>query len=136
VELLPTLERSGRVATSLLANLSNALTLWRRNATIFAEYYHNGFGVAGHVAVDSLPQALSERLARGQLFDTSRNYLATGMTLEWTPLLSLMPAAIVNVDDGSAYLMGQASWSLSDNAAAGPYATPPQVLYLQLRRHF
>ena len=60
-----------------LANVSSAMTLFNRNATVFAEYFHNGFGVAGKgTAYDMLPADLTGRLARGQVFNTSQDYLA------------------------------------------------------------
>jgi hypothetical protein len=94
------------------------------------------------------------------VFNTSRNYLAGGISLEWTPLLVLSPTFILNLNDGSAYVLVQADWSLSDNTnlifgaqiPIGPsgteygglpisdssplYAAPPMTVYLQLRHHF
>ncbi|HXI87609.1 MAG TPA: hypothetical protein VNH64_09130, partial [Parvularculaceae bacterium] len=54
-EVAPVFEPGGKVKTFGLANISDALTLFSRNATLFAEYYYNGFGVAGRgVAFDAL----------------------------------------------------------------------------------
>ena len=160
-EIIPTFEADGTTRISGLANVSSAMTLFNRNATVFAEYFHNGFGVAGKgTAYDMLPADLTGRLARGQVFNTSQDYLAGGMTLEWTPLLTLSPSLIVNLDDGSFYAAGEADWSLNDNTdliagvqvpfgpkgteygglplsgSGAPYQAVPTTAYVQLRRHF
>jgi len=161
VELVPTFEARGATRVSALANISDALTLWQRNATVFAEYFRNGFGVAGQpYDLSSLPADLTQRLARGQLFNTRRDYLAAGVTLEVTPLVSVSPFLIAGVNDGSLYLMASATCSLSDNLSliggaqlplgnAGTefgglpltpssqtLLAPPGSLYLQLRWYF
>jgi hypothetical protein len=135
--------------------------MFGRNATVFAEYYRNGFGVAGQpFNLADLPPALTDRLARGQVFTTRRDYVAGGLTVEATPLLTLSPTLIVNLNDGSALALLAATYSLADNitlvagaqAAIGPARTefgglplsetspvllaPPAQLYLQLRRYF
>ena len=63
-----------------------------------------------------LPKSLTERLARGELFTVSRDYVALGLTLEWTALLNVKPLLITNLDDGSALLVLQWVRSLSDTA--------------------
>ena len=160
VELVPTFLRSGGTAVSGLANISDAITLGGKNATVFAEYFHNGFGVVGPATVATLPPDLLARLNRGQIFNVRRDYLAGGLTLEATPLLTLSPSIIVDVNDGSLFLLFAATYSLADNASliAGVQApigpagsefgglpispinplllSPPGQVYLQLRRYF
>ena len=151
----------GQVRVSALANISDAMTLFGRNATVFAEYFHNGFGVPGQpFALTVLPPDLVDRLARGQLFNTRRDYLAGGLTLEVTPLLDLSPTLIVDLNDGSLFALFAATYSLADNVTltAGAQApiggrgtefgglpltvggqtllAPPGQVYLQLRRYF
>jgi hypothetical protein len=102
---------------SWLANIQYAWTCYARNCSGFAEYFRNDFGVSdsGSTLAD-LPAPLTDRLARGDLFTVSRDYLALGLTLEWTPLLNIKPLLITNLDDGSALLVVQAVRSLSENA--------------------
>src|SRR5579859_1042583 len=70
VEVVPTVLRRGGVRVSGIANVSDAITLFGRNATVFGEYFHNGFGVAGGpFDVADLPPELLDRLERGQVFD-------------------------------------------------------------------
>jgi hypothetical protein len=160
LELVPTFLNSGPTRISALANISDAVTLFDRNATVFGEYFHNGFGVTGNTTFATLPPDLIDRLSRGQVFDTRQNYLAGGMTLEWTPLLNLSPTLIANLDDGGVFLLGAATYSLSDDmtligGAQVPLGrhgsefgglpvspivpatvSPSPNVYIQLRRYF
>jgi hypothetical protein len=159
-EVVPVLLSDGSLRTSFLANISGAATILDRNATWFAEYFHNGFGVASGTPLDALPAALSDRLARGQVFNTGRDFAAAGMLLEWTPLTTVSPSLIVNLNDFSAFAAAEIDRSLSDNAnliagfqlPIGPdgtefggsptdatlttFATPPKTAYVRLRRYF
>ncbi len=161
VEFVPTFEDAGPTRVSALANISDAVTLFDRNATVFGEYFHNGFGGVGNdYNLASLPPDLLGRLERGQLFDTRRDYLAGGLTLEVTPLLNVSPTLIADLNDASLFALASATYSLGDNlnliagveVPIGPAHTefgglplapasptdlaPPGQIYLQLRRYF
>ncbi|MEJ2592389.1 MAG: hypothetical protein P8178_13500 [Candidatus Thiodiazotropha sp.] len=117
-EAVSTRLSDGGLRTAWLANLQYAWLCFARNCNGYAEVFHSGFGVHsnGRTFAD-LPLPLSERLARGELFTVSRDYLAMGLTLEWTPLLDIKPLLIANLDDHSGLLGVQAVRSLSDNAS-------------------
>ena len=117
-EAVPSRLSDGGLRTAWLANLQYAWRCFARNCNGYAEVFHSGFGVHsnGRTLAD-LPLPLSERLARGELFTVSRDYLALGLTLEWTPLLDIKPLLIANLDDHSGLLGVQAVRSLSDNAS-------------------
>lgn len=162
IEVTPTFDVAGNTKFSGLANIDYAMLLFgERNTTLFAEYYHNGFGVGGDTQVyDQLPAYLTERLARGQVFNISRNYLSSGMTVEWTPLLKFSPSLIANLDDTSFYASTEANYSLGDNTTllvgaqtpigpagteyggislsggTAPYVAPSSMIYVQLRQYF
>ena len=161
IEFVPTFLNRGGARLSALANISDATTLFERNATVFGEYFHNGFGVGSQdFSLATLPPDLVERLERGQLFNTRHDYLATGLTLEVDPLLSVSPTLIAQLNDASLFALVAATRSLSDNLALvggiqtpiGPartefgglplspksvtVLTPPLLVYLQLRRYF
>ena len=160
-EAIPTFVNGGGTYVSAVANISDAGKLWDRDITYFAEYYRNGFGLsAKHYALLSLPPPLIDRLLRGQVFDTGRDYVAVGARYQWTPLLEIDPTLIANLNDTSFYAIGEATYSLSDNlnlvvgarVPIGPngsefggipvlshvpvYLEQPQRFYIQLRRYF
>ena len=137
------------------------MTLFGRSATVFAEYFRNGFGTGAGVAAADLPADLEGRLIRGQIFTTRRDLLLAGMILEAHPLVRISPTLIVGADDGGLLLLLAAEWSARENlvlaagvqAALGPKASgfggtslsgdavapvlaPLTRIYLQLRRHF
>ena len=161
VEIVPTAMEQGPTLVSVLANLSDALTLAARDATVFAEYYRNGFGVGRGISnLASLPSYLTNRLARGQLFEMRHDYLAAGIALEASPLLTVSPTLLADLDDRSSYLLLAVTWSLRDNLnliagaqqpfgrsgteyggialAAGSAVTlaPVAQIYLQIRQYF
>lgn len=161
IEAIPTFVHDGPTLTSGVANISDATTLFGRDATLFAEYYRNGFGLSDrHYALDNLPAPLIDRLLRGQVFDTGRDYLAAGATLQWTPLLHIDPTLIANLNDASLYGIVQATYSLRENlnlvagvqlpigpprtefggialtGASPPFEEQPKIVYVQLRQYF
>jgi len=161
IEFVPTFLETGGARVSALANISDAITVAGHNTTVFAEYFHNGFGVTGSdVALATLPPDLLDRLARGQLFNLRQNYLAAGFTMEVNPLLDASPTLLADLDDGSLYALFQASYSLDEDltliagaqAPIGPsgsefggihlapggnvFLGSPARLYVQLRRYF
>ena len=161
VEFVPTFLDHGGTRASGIANVSYATTLLDRNASMFAEYFHNGFGVGGDkFSFATLPSDLADRLARGQLFNTRRDYLAAGLTLEVDPLLNVSPTLIAQVNDASLFALLSATRSLTDNLAlvggvqtpigparsefgglplapgGGTVIAPPLLVYIQLRRYF
>ena len=161
LEAIPTFVKNGGSYVSTLANISDATTLCGRDLTLFAEYYRNGFGLsARRYALADLSAPLIDRLVRGQVFDTGRDYLSVGATLQQTALLAINPTLISNLNDGSLYGIAQATYSLRENLnlivgsqfAIGPngsefggiplaanlpvYAGEPTLFYVQLRQYF
>jgi hypothetical protein len=116
VEAIGTRLENCSLRSSLLANMQYAWVWAGKNVNGYAEAFYNGLGVGGDGhTLDTLPDPLVNRLARGELFTVSRTYLATGADIEWSPLFTLKPLVIGNLDDGSALLVGQAVYSLSQN---------------------
>ena len=159
-EVVPTRLANGMVLTSGLANISFATQVFEKTTVLVAEYFHNGFGLTVPTALDSLPVYLSDRLALGQVFTTSQNYLALGMNMEINPLLSLGSSAIFNLDDQSYLAAANLTWSLTDNSTlyfglrlpggargtefgglalsgtSAPFATPQTAVFVQFRQYF
>jgi len=111
-DLVPTFLDSGGTRTSLAANMENAWQWGAKNVSGFVEYFRNGFGLADSYTMIDLPEDLVVRLARGQLFNTGRDYLSTGLRLEMTPLLQINPLFILNLNDQSALFSFQGTYSL------------------------
>jgi hypothetical protein len=102
----------GSTVVSFLANLDRSWTLGGRNLEGFIEVFENGFGVTSvQSGVEALPARLLDRLDRGELFNLGRQELAAGATYAWSPLTTLAPTVLLNLDDGSAYLLGRYSYS-------------------------
>ncbi|WP_133162347.1 hypothetical protein [Hyphococcus luteus] len=159
-EVIPTFV-DGQETVSALANISNARKIAGRDVTYFAEYYRNGFGLPEkRYSLDALPVDLVDRLLRGQVFDTGRDYFAAGAQLQASPLLEISPTLIANLNDASFYALIQATYSLNENltlvagaqlpigpvntefggvaltAGANVYFEQPKKLYIQLRQYF
>ena len=103
---------------SAVASLSYSWTWGGHNASGLLEYYHNGFGQPrGDYAPGSLATNtdLLARLQRGELYTLGRNYLGASATVELTPLLLLVPALFVNLDDPSALAQVVVQYGLSQN---------------------
>ncbi len=116
LQVIPTYLARHTTRTSVLMNLSNAGTFLDRNITSFIEYYHNGFGESGsEYSLSDLNADLLLRLRRGQLFVSGRDYVSAGATLEWTPLLQLLPTIIFNLQDHSSLVDLQLSRSLGND---------------------
>lgn len=161
IDATPTWLQSGGTAVSLAANIDYSWELLGKNMSGYLEYYRNGF--ASNPRLRSLAEvspALQARLARNEVFTVDRDYLAGGLRIELTPLLSFNPLLIVNLNDGSELLWAQGVYSLHEdlslyfgfNVGIGPkgtefgglpvtpgsntlYARPDQV-YAQLRYYF
>ena len=89
-----------------------------KNLSGYIELFYNGFGLKGdqHSVQDVIDQEdLFSRLLRGELFTIGRFYMASGVTLEATPLLNLNPILFLNLSDGSALLQFIGTYSLSQN---------------------
>lgn len=106
----------GRQQLSALVNGSWAGVARGHNLTLFAEYYHHGYGEPGSgYTVSQLDPELLWRLDRGESFVTGRDYLALGASWNWTPLIQLEPTVIANLHDHSTLFDAQLTWSISDN---------------------
>ena len=73
------------------------------------EYYFNDFG--GNLENSDL----LERLLRGELFASGRHYLAANVLVEMSPLWTLQPTLLCNLEDPAALLQLVSTYSLGDN---------------------
>ncbi len=104
-----------KMVTTLVTNVNYSWIGFGRNMTGTLEYYYNGFGQTGNYDFLSDPD-LFLRLARGDLFTLGRHYLAANVLVEVTPLWTVSPVLLVNLQDPSSLLQVTAQGSLGDNA--------------------
>ena len=101
-----------------VANISYSWIWGGKNVSGALEYYFSEFGQRGGrydpVSLAANPELLL-RLARGELFTLGRNYLAGSVMIELSPLWTVTPTVLANVDDPSALLQLVTQYSLSDN---------------------
>ncbi|MCY4345067.1 MAG: hypothetical protein OXE83_16050 [Gammaproteobacteria bacterium] len=115
-DLVATRLRDGGWRLSGLLNADVSLTVAGRNAYLFAEYFHNGFGVAKLPPMaEPLPSPLAQRLSRGEVFNPMRDYLAVGGNLEWHPLVNQALTLIGNLNDGSVLLQTSVTHERGDH---------------------
>ena len=81
----------------------------------FVEYYYNGLG-SSPVAEALTNEALVERLVRGEIFVTGRNYVDGMLQCELHPLINIFATVIYNLDDQSILLQPRISWDFSESA--------------------
>ena len=159
-DVVLTFEGDGGTALSGVGSFQNSWNWRNRPVTGFVEYYHNGFGVSDRRPGAELPTDLTERIARGQVFTTGRDYLAVGATVAWTPLLQVAPTIIVDLNDRSTLAIASVDYNLSDkmslvagaqvpvgprrtefggrevSAGTDEYSRPPARLFVRLERYF
>ena len=106
----------GRVHLSGLVNADYTFGVAGSPVHVFAEYFHNGFGVSKLPAdLADLPGPLLERIAvRGELFNLMRNYLAAGTSLQWHFLLHQTVAVLANLHDTSYVAQTSLNYNSSD----------------------
>ena len=99
-----------------IVNADVAFPIRDRMAYVFAEYFHNDFGMQHMPTVgEALPRQLQTALLRGEVFNLMRDYLALGASYQWHPLVTQSLSVINNLSDGSALLQGQVSVDAAQN---------------------
>ena len=106
-----------RWSLSGVVNVDYSFPVAQTSVYVFAEFFHNGFGV-GRMPddLDLLPDTLTERLGRGETFMLMRDYLALGAQFRWHALLSQSLTVIANLQDGSKVLQTSIGYDVSDAA--------------------
>ncbi len=116
-DLVATRLEDGDWYFSGIVNLDYSFNLAGRSSYVFAEYYHNDFGVRELPANPALlPEPLTARLLRGEVFNLMRDYLALGGSLQWHPLWTQSLTLIGNLADGSSLLQTTFAYVPSDHA--------------------
>ena len=100
-----------------MVNVDYSFPVAGSSVYVFAEFFHNGFGVR-HLPddLDLLPERLTRRLGRGETFTLMRDYLAVGAQFRWHALVSQSLSLIANVRDSSKVLQTSIGYDASDAA--------------------
>ncbi|MBT8370115.1 MAG: hypothetical protein KJO34_04070 [Deltaproteobacteria bacterium] len=99
---------------SLVANMDYSWVWFKKNFYGFIEYYFNGLGKDDYQKA-VLDPAITERLARGELFVLGQNYLSGHIEVELHPLFKVTFTSINNVEDPSGILQPYATWDITQN---------------------
>lgn len=111
------LDADGDWRVSGILNVDYSFAVGGKSSYVFAEYYHNDFGVDVLPANPLLlPEDLVVRLARGEVFNLMRDYLALGGSIQWHPLWTQSLTLIANLHDSSSLLQSTVSYVPSDHA--------------------
>ena len=108
------LDHDGSRRVSGIVNIDSAFQLFQRTGLLFAEYFRNDFGV--DTLTSELPTPLMDRLARGELFNVMRDYLAAGASYQWHPLWAQHLVWIGNLNDQSSLVQTSLTYEPSDSA--------------------
>jgi hypothetical protein len=110
------LDAEGEVKVSGVVNVDYSFGLDDRTAYVFAEYYRNGFG-RNNSPVDllQLPEYLTARVQRGEVFSLMKDYMAFGGFYQWHALLTQGATLLWNMHDDSTLLQTNLAYEPSDN---------------------
>ncbi|MCK5335335.1 MAG: hypothetical protein KAQ67_04200, partial [Gammaproteobacteria bacterium] len=99
--------------TSLVSNIDYSWTSFNKNIYGFIEFYHNGFGNENFI--DPANTNLNERISRGEIFTPFKNYLASGISIELHPLVTLSPTLIHEIDNNNSSLIVSLNYDWKQN---------------------
>ena len=100
-----------------VVNVDYSFATAQSTVYVFAEYFRNGFGVAGLPDdLELLPDALTDRLGRGETFTLMRDYVVVGTQFRWHALVNQSISVIANLHDASKILQTAVGYDASDAA--------------------
>ena len=100
-----------------VVNVDYSFPVAQSSIYVFAEYFRNGLGVSRLPDdLDRLPDALTERLGRGETFTLMRDYIAVGTQFRWHALVNQNITVIANLQDASKVLQTAVGYDASDAA--------------------
>ncbi len=84
----------------------------------FIEFYRNAFGVKNFAPGElKLPQELTRRVARGEVFNLMRDYISLGVQIPVHPLIDSSFTVIRNVRDNSQMYLANISWDVGNQSS-------------------
>ena len=115
-DLIAVEDREGWTLSGVV-NVDYSFPVAQSSVYVFAEYFHNGLGVSRLPDdLDLLPDALAERLGRGETFTLMRDYVAVGTQFRWHALVNQNISVIANLHDASKVVQTAVGYDVSDAA--------------------
>lgn len=109
-------QQAGGMATSAIANIDYSWVWANTNYYGFIEYSHTDFGTKKLPEYYSqIDTVLLEKIARGEIYNYGRDYLATGITIDIHPLVTNNWTVIANLHDHSTLVQTTVNIDPSDN---------------------
>lgn len=108
------LDEQDRTVFALTANMDYSWVWFEKNFYGVVEFYYNGFGDTSYADADADP-ALTERLARGELYTLGRAYMAGKLQFEVHPLINLYLTLINNIEDPSGSIQPWLAWDVTED---------------------
>ena len=99
-------------AVNALVNIDYTISIGPALLYVFAELYHNGFGLDNASA--ELPESLRQRFSRGEVFTITKNFASFGANVTWHPLLSQSFVMINSLGDESGLFQTAVNYEPSD----------------------
>jgi hypothetical protein len=98
---------------SLVANTDYSWVWRQTNFYGLVEYFHSGIGNDDPIQAIA-DEDLTARLARGELFNLGRHYLAQEIRIELHPLVNLFATNITNLEDPSGFIQPRVVWEVTE----------------------
>ena len=99
---------------SALVNYDRSWELFDKNCYGYLEYFYNQIGSSG-ADYSSPSDQLIQRIEIGEIFTIARHYFASGLRVELTPLVNLLPSNIINLRDQSGIFQAGLQWDVAQN---------------------
>jgi hypothetical protein len=100
---------------SLVVNLDYSWVWSKKNFYGLIEFYYNGLGETDNYGEALFEPAVTDRLARGELFVLGKYYASGTLQVELHPLVNVFLTAINNVKDPSGILQPRLTWDVLQN---------------------
>ena len=144
------------IALMLMSNVDYSWIWLDHNMYGYIEYFYNSIGKNSYQEL--FGSTVFDRVQRSEIFTSGSQYVATGVTIETSPLTSFSPSLILNLHDGSILMPVNFTYSWKQNTTVslggnfvigkrdtefggyqipgGRYLSQGQSVYFQIANYF
>ena len=144
------------LALMLVTNVDYSWIWLDHNMYSYVEYFYNSMGKNSYQEL--LDSTVLDRVQRSEIFTVGSQYVATGLSIETSPLTSLSPSLILNLNDNSMLIPVNFTYSWKQNTTVtlggnfvigkrdtefggfqipgGRYLSQGQSVYFQIANYF